>query len=149
MICQWCLKIIASHPVFFFPLHQAGVLPKHQPSSRRDAATLTEDNRGLHKALCLTEFKTLCPEENEGLSSVGLRHPERLGRLVDLESEEDDYFKAELELMEDREHRKTDIEVNYEKRRSNKTVNRYLREIDTQIVFCCFKKAYLFLVLIL
>lgn len=97
--------------------------------------------------MCLAEVKTLCPEEDEGHLSVGLRHPERLGRPVDFESDEEEYFKEELELMEDRKHRHTGIEANYEKRRSNKTVSRYLREIDThklfnivikQLTFCSF-----------
>ncbi|XP_041800014.1 centrosome and spindle pole associated protein 1-like isoform X2 [Chelmon rostratus] len=109
---------------------QVGALPKQRPASLRDAATLTEDSRGLHRALCLAEVKTLCPEEDEEQSSVFPRHGDRMGRPVDQESEEEEeeYLKEELELMEARRHRLTGVEANYEKRRSNKTDGREKRE---------------------
>lgn len=106
---------------------QTGVLPKQRPPSRRDAATLTEDSRRLHRALRLTEVNTLSPEEDEGQSSVLPRHCDRLGKLADQESEEEEYLK-ELELMEGRRRRHTEVETSYEKRRSNKTDGREKRE---------------------
>ncbi|XP_049898888.1 centrosome and spindle pole-associated protein 1-like isoform X3 [Epinephelus moara] len=106
---------------------QTGVLPKQRPPSRRDAATLTEDSRRLHRALRLTEVNTLSPEEDEGQSSVLPRHCDRLGKLADQESEEEEYLK-ELELMEGRRRRHTGVETSYEKTRSNKTDGREKRE---------------------
>uniref|UniRef100_A0A3B5B6F5 Centrosome and spindle pole associated protein 1-like n=1 Tax=Stegastes partitus TaxID=144197 RepID=A0A3B5B6F5_9TELE len=108
-------------------LNPAGVVPKQRPSLQRDAATLTEDGRGLHRALRLAEVKNLCPEEEdeEQLSEVP-RHRERLGRPADQESEEEeeDYFKDELELMEGRRRRLLGVEASYEKARSNRTDGR-------------------------
>ncbi|KAM9356849.1 centrosome and spindle pole-associated protein 1-like [Symphorus nematophorus] len=114
----------------------AGVLPKQRPTSRRDAATLTDDSRGLHRALRLADVKTLCPEEDEEQSSLLPRHCDRLGRPVDQESEEEDDLKEELEeleLMEGRRHRHTGVEASYEKRRSNKTDGREKREKPASI----------------
>ncbi|XP_070769650.1 centrosome and spindle pole-associated protein 1-like [Enoplosus armatus] len=103
---------------------QAGVLPKQRPPSRRDAATLTEDSRGFHRALCLSEVTTLCPEEDEEQQqSVLTRYRDRLGKPVDQESEEED-FKEELELMEGRRRRHAGVEAGYEKRRANRTDGR-------------------------
>ncbi|XP_074503831.1 centrosome and spindle pole associated protein 1-like isoform X2 [Sebastes fasciatus] len=110
--------------------NQAVVFPKQRPPSRRDAATLTEDSRGLHRALRLTEVKTLRPEEDEEQSSVLPRDYDRLGKPVDHDSEEEgsedseEYLK-ELELMEGRRRRHVGVEASYEKRQSNKTDGRY------------------------
>ncbi|XP_071313549.1 centrosome and spindle pole-associated protein 1-like isoform X2 [Trachinotus anak] len=108
---------------------QTEVVPKHRASSWRDAATLTEDHKGpLHRALHLAEVKTLCPEEEEEQSSLSPRHHDRLGRPVDHESDEEEYFKEELELMEGKRHRHMAMEGTYEKRRTNKTDSREKRE---------------------
>lgn len=99
----------------------------------------------------LAEVKTLCPEEDEEHSSVVLRHRDRLGRPVDQESEEEEYFKEELEMMESRKHRHAGFEANYEKRRANKTDGRYLRGIVHFLLMCvktCYKTAGLSFVLI-
>lgn len=85
----------------------------------------------------LAEVKTLCPEEDEEHSSVVLRHRDRLGRPVDQESEEEEYFKEELEMMESRKHRHAGFEASYEKRRANKTDGRYLRGI-VHFLLCVF-----------
>ncbi|XP_028445650.1 centrosome and spindle pole associated protein 1 isoform X2 [Perca flavescens] len=105
--------------------NQAGDFPKRRPPSRRDAATLTEESRGLHRASRHTEVKTLRPEEDEELSSVLPRHWDRLGKLVDQDSEEDE---QELELMEGRRPRHIGAEANYENRPSNRTFGREKRE---------------------
>lgn len=89
---------------------QAGGLPQQRSASLRDAATLTEDKRGLHRDLRITEVKTLSPEEDEEQSS--LREHERLGRPFDQESEEE-----ELELIEGRTGRHPGVRTIYEKRR--------------------------------
>ncbi|XP_034453336.1 centrosome and spindle pole-associated protein 1-like isoform X4 [Hippoglossus hippoglossus] len=102
---------------------RTGVVPKQRASSRRDAATLTEDNRGLQRALHLAEVKAFCPEEEEAC-----RHHDRLGRPVELESEEDEYLKEELERMKGRRNRYTGTEASYEKRQTNKTDGREKRE---------------------
>uniref|UniRef100_A0A3B4UMY9 Centrosome and spindle pole associated protein 1 n=1 Tax=Seriola dumerili TaxID=41447 RepID=A0A3B4UMY9_SERDU len=107
---------------------QTGVLPKQRPSSWRDAATLTEDNKGLQRALRLAEVKTLYPEEEEEQLSLTPRLHDRLGRPVDQDSEEEEYFKEELELMEGRRCRHMGIEASYPKRRTNKTDGREKRE---------------------
>ncbi|XP_068570311.1 centrosome and spindle pole-associated protein 1-like isoform X2 [Cebidichthys violaceus] len=111
---------------------QTGVLPKQRPPSRRDAATLTEDSRGLHRALRLAELMTLCPEADEEQASVLPRHCDRLGKPLDRDSDsdsdsEEEYFK-ELELVEGRRRRHIGVEASYEKRRSNKTDGREKRE---------------------
>lgn len=90
----------------------------------RDAATLTEDNRGLHRDLRLTGFKTLSPEEEEEHLSLALRQHDRLGRPVAQESDDED-----LELVEGRRCRHTRVEASYEKRQPNKTDGRYVREM--------------------
>ncbi|XP_035525773.1 centrosome and spindle pole associated protein 1-like isoform X3 [Morone saxatilis] len=106
---------------------QADFLPKQRPASHRDAATLTEDSRALHRPLRLAEVRTLYPEDEEQ-SSVLPRHRDRLGRPVDQESEEEEEYFKELELMEGRRHRHTGVEATYEKRRSNRTDGRENRE---------------------
>ncbi|XP_040903340.1 centrosome and spindle pole associated protein 1-like isoform X2 [Toxotes jaculatrix] len=108
--------------------NQTGVLPKQRASSWRDAATLTEDSKGLHRALRLTEVKTLCPEEEEEQPSLTPRHLDRLGRPVDQESEEEENFREELELMEGRRRRHEGIEARNEKRQTNRTDGREKRE---------------------
>uniref|UniRef100_A0A3B4YUA1 Centrosome and spindle pole associated protein 1a n=1 Tax=Seriola lalandi dorsalis TaxID=1841481 RepID=A0A3B4YUA1_SERLL len=115
---------------------QTGVLPKQRPSSWRDAATLTEDNMGLQRALRLAEVKTLYPEEEEEQLSLTPRLHDRLGRPVDQDSEEEEYFKEELELMEGRRCRHMGIEASYPKRRTNKTDGRFVGEIN-HCVFVC------------
>lgn len=110
------------------PDNQVRILPRQRPTSRRDAATLTEDSKGLHRVLDHVEVTTLSPEEDEE-QSVLSRHHDRLGMPVDQESDEEEYFKEELELMESKRHRHTGVEANYEKRRSNKTDGRYMREL--------------------
>uniref|UniRef100_A0A4W6FUM3 Centrosome and spindle pole associated protein 1a n=1 Tax=Lates calcarifer TaxID=8187 RepID=A0A4W6FUM3_LATCA len=112
------------------PEEQTGVLPKQRASTRRDAATLTEDSKGLHRALCLAEVNTLFPEEEEQ-SSLAARHRDRLGRTVDQESEEE-----ELELMEGRRRRHIGTEASYEKRWTNKTDGRYLRDMIHYFFVC-------------
>ncbi|XP_027140182.1 centrosome and spindle pole associated protein 1 isoform X3 [Larimichthys crocea] len=107
---------------------QTDVLFKQRPPSRRDAATLTEDSRGLRRAVRLAEVKNLCPEEDEEPSSVLPRRRDRLGRPVDQESEEEEYFKDELELMEGRRHRPLGVDASYEKRRFNRIDGRERRE---------------------
>lgn len=99
---------------------QADILYKQRFQSVRDAATLTEDNRGLHKDL-LTEVKTLSPEEEEeDYLSLVLRQHDRLRMPVAKEPEDED-----LELVEGRRSRHTRPEASYEKRQSNKTDGRY------------------------
>nr|XP_046262553.1 centrosome and spindle pole associated protein 1-like isoform X2 [Scatophagus argus] len=107
---------------------QSGFVPKQQAISWRDAATLTEDSKGLHRALRLAEVKTLCPEEDKEQPSVLRRHRDTQRRPADQESEDEEYFKEELELMEGRRNRHTGEEANYEKRQSNKTDGREKRE---------------------
>ncbi|XP_060935736.1 centrosome and spindle pole associated protein 1-like [Limanda limanda] len=97
---------------------RTGVVPKQRASSRRDAATLTEEPRGLQRVLHLTEVKT-CPEEEEAS-----RHHPRVGRPVELETEEDEYLKEELELMKGRRNRYTGIDASHEKRQTNGTDGR-------------------------
>ncbi|XP_054453960.1 centrosome and spindle pole associated protein 1-like isoform X3 [Anoplopoma fimbria] len=117
--------------------NQAGVLPKQRPPSRRDAATLTEDSRGPHRALRLAEVKTLCPDTDQERSTELPRHCDRQGKPLDQDSEEEEegeeeeeeeYFK-ELELMEGRRRRHIGVEASYEKRRFYKTDGREQREI--------------------
>lgn len=82
-----------------------------------DAATLTEGRIGLHRALCQTE-------EDEEQSSVTHMHRDRLGRHVDQESEEEDYFKDKLEPMEGRGRRHVGVEASFEERRLYRTDGR-------------------------
>ncbi|XP_022073359.2 centrosome and spindle pole-associated protein 1-like isoform X2 [Acanthochromis polyacanthus] len=103
---------------------QSGLVSNQRSSLQRDAATLTEDNRGFHRAPRLTEVKTLCPEEDEEQLSEVPRHRDRLGRPVDQESEEEEYFKDELELMEGRRRRPMGVEASYEITRSTGTDGR-------------------------
>ncbi|KAK2849525.1 hypothetical protein Q5P01_009359 [Channa striata] len=98
------------------PLEEkADVLPKQTHLSLRDAGTLTEENSGLHWDLGPTEVKILSPEEYEEQSSVAFRHPHRLVRPVDQESEDE-----VLELTEGRRSRRTAVETTYDMRLSNK-----------------------------
>ncbi|KAI3352031.1 hypothetical protein L3Q82_020843, partial [Scortum barcoo] len=106
--------------------YQAGVPPRQRPPSRKDAATLTEHSRGFHKTLHPIEVKTLCPEEDEEQLLV-LSRQDRLGKLVDQESEEED-FREELERMESRRHRHIGVEASFEKRWLNKADSREKRE---------------------
>ncbi|XP_035860040.1 conglutin alpha 2-like [Sander lucioperca] len=106
--------------------NQAGDFPKQRPPSRRLPTTLTEESRGLHRASCHAEVKTHRPEEDEEQSSVLPRHWDRLGKLVDQDSEEEE--EEELELMEGRRHRHIGAEANYENRQSNRTSGREKRE---------------------
>ncbi|XP_059202020.1 centrosome and spindle pole associated protein 1-like [Centropristis striata] len=101
--------------------NQEGDLPRQRAPSRRDAATLTEDSRGLNRALRLANVKTPSPDQDQERSSVLLRHCDRLGKPVDEDSEE-------LELMDGRKYRLIGAEASYEKRRSNKTDYRERRE---------------------
>ncbi|XP_078145290.1 centrosome and spindle pole-associated protein 1-like isoform X2 [Centroberyx gerrardi] len=104
-------------------------IPKQGPPSRRDAATLTEGRRGVHRALRLAGGKTSYPEEEEA-SSLSPRHRGRLGRPVDQESEEEAYTEEELELMEGRRLRHPE----FEKRLSKTTDVRDLRRLaDRQV----------------
>ncbi|KAA8589140.1 hypothetical protein FQN60_010485 [Etheostoma spectabile] len=102
---------------------QARDFPKQCPPSRRDAATLTEECRGLHRASRHAEVKTLRPEEDEEQSTVLHRHWDRLGKLMDQDSEEE-----ELELMEGRRPRLIAAEANSENRPSNRTSGREKRD---------------------
>ncbi|KAM7389001.1 hypothetical protein PAMP_023001 [Pampus punctatissimus] len=110
------------------PDWRSGDLLRQRPPSRRDAATLTEDGRGLNGALRLAEGKTLYSKEDEEQSLP--RHHDRLGRPVDQEEEEEEeYTKEELELTEGRRRRHIGVEASVEKRRSNKTDGREKRDI--------------------
>ncbi|KAM7417115.1 hypothetical protein PAMA_016971 [Pampus argenteus] len=106
------------------PGWRSGDLLRQRPPSQRDAATLTEDSRGLNGALRLAEGKTLYSKEEEEQSLP--RHRDRLGRPVDQEEEEEE---LELELMEGRRHRHIGVEASFEKKRSNKTDGREKRDI--------------------
>ncbi|XP_030001585.1 centrosome and spindle pole associated protein 1-like isoform X2 [Sphaeramia orbicularis] len=106
-------RYMAQHP----SESQATFIPKQRPPSRRDAATLTEDSRGLYRTL--REAKTCSPEDEEDRLSLSSRHHDRLGRPVDQESEEDE----ELELMDRRTHRHIGAE-----RRTYKTDGRGKRD---------------------
>ncbi|XP_034399820.1 centrosome and spindle pole-associated protein 1-like isoform X2 [Cyclopterus lumpus] len=108
---------------------QAAVLPKQRPPSRRDAATLTEDGRGSHRALRLAEVATLRHEADEEQSAVLPRHCDRLGKPLDRDSEEEEEecFK-ELELVQGRRRLHIGVEASYEKRRDYKTDGREKRE---------------------
>lgn len=90
------------------------LLLQQRPTSLRDAATLTEDSRGLHRALRLN------PEE-------GGEHP-GVVRPAEQESGSEEDFEEELELMEGRKQRHTGVGGGSEKRKSNKTAGRYLRD---------------------
>ncbi|XP_068596210.1 centrosome and spindle pole-associated protein 1-like [Brachionichthys hirsutus] len=79
---------------------QTGVLPKQRPASRRDASTLTEDG-------------------NEEPSSAAPRP----GRPV-----EEGECSEEPELMGGGRHRRTEVELEAEKRRSRKTEGRETKE---------------------
>ncbi|KAM3850332.1 centrosome and spindle pole-associated protein 1-like [Diretmus argenteus] len=97
--------------------------PKERPPSRRDAATLTEGTRGVHRALL--------QEDEEELSSLAPRQRERgrPGRLLDQESESGEYTEDELEVMESRRRRHRGVETGSEKRRTYKTDGRGLRRL--------------------
>ncbi|XP_034738938.1 centrosome and spindle pole-associated protein 1-like [Etheostoma cragini] len=95
--------------------NQADNFPKQRPPSRRDAATLTEECRGLHRSLR--------HEEDKEQSTVLHRHWDRLGKLMDQDSEEE-----ELELMEGRRPRHIVAEANSENRPSNRTSGREKRD---------------------
>ncbi|KAF7657308.1 hypothetical protein LDENG_00028880, partial [Lucifuga dentata] len=90
--------------------------PKQRAASRRDAATLTEGSRGVHRVLQLVGGE----EEQSLLPS---RHRGSLGRPVEQESEEE-----ELELMEGRSRRHIGVEAGYEKRRYNRADGREKKE---------------------
>lgn len=90
----------------------------------------------MRRALRLAEVKNLCPEEDEEPSSVFPRRRDRLGRPVDQESEEEEYFKDELELMEGRRHRPSGVDASYEKRRFNRIDGRYLMDMICFLYFC-------------
>ncbi|XP_060904751.1 centrosome and spindle pole-associated protein 1-like isoform X2 [Labrus mixtus] len=96
---------------------QAVVLPGQGARIHRDAAALlTEDSR-LQRALRPAEVQHLYTEEDEEHSSIPPRRLERLRKPVDRDSEEEEYFKEELELIGGRH---TGFEDIYE-RRSKKT----------------------------
>ncbi|XP_070692820.1 centrosome and spindle pole-associated protein 1-like isoform X2 [Pempheris klunzingeri] len=108
---------------------QGGLLPKQRPPSRRDAATLTEDTRELHRAFRVTDAEAFYPKDDEEQSSVLFKYRGRLGKPVDQESEEEEeHFKEELEQLEGRGHRHTGVDASYERRRFNKTDGREKRE---------------------
>lgn len=71
----------------------------------------------MHRALHLTE-------EDEEQSSRLSRHRDRLERPVEQESEDEEYTKEELELIEGRRRRHVGVEASYENRRPNKTDGR-------------------------
>ncbi|KAK5865218.1 hypothetical protein PBY51_016400 [Eleginops maclovinus] len=101
--------------------NQAVVLSKEHPPSRRDAATLTEDSRGLLRALRHVEVRPLCSEEDEEPISALPRHCDRLS---DSEEEEEE----EEMMMEGRRRRQMGAEATHERRRLYKTDNRENRE---------------------
>ncbi|CAJ1057942.1 centrosome and spindle pole associated protein 1-like isoform X1 [Xyrichtys novacula] len=100
---------------------QTDILPSQQRLLRRDAATLTEGSRGLQRTLHLIEVQPLCTEKDEEQSSVPLRLRDRLGKTIDQESEEDEFFKEDLKGTESRHTRVEDI---YERGRSKETDGR-------------------------
>ncbi|XP_034545980.1 centrosome and spindle pole associated protein 1-like isoform X2 [Notolabrus celidotus] len=104
---------------------QIGLLPSQQLLPRRDAAALPEDGRGLQRALRLAEVRPLCAREDDEQSSIPPRHHDRLGKTVDQESEEDEYFRENLELMGGRHTRVEDV---YERRRFKKSDGREMGE---------------------
>ncbi|XP_029917336.1 centrosome and spindle pole-associated protein 1-like isoform X2 [Myripristis murdjan] len=109
--------------------------PKQDLPSRKDAATLTEGRRGVHRVLRRARGKTSClDEEEEEEVLLATRHRGRLGRLMDQESEEEECTEEELELMEDMRHRLTGMGAGFEKRRSNKTDGRDLRRLGDRRV---------------
>lgn len=89
----------------------------------------------MQRDLHLTEAKTLSPEEEEGHSSLALRRRDRLERLVNQESEDE-----ELELTEGRKGRYTRVEASYEKRQPKKTDGGYVREIFLYFCLCAYKR---------
>ncbi|XP_047190221.1 centrosome and spindle pole associated protein 1-like isoform X1 [Scophthalmus maximus] len=110
-----------------------GILSKQRASSSRSVSALTEDNKRPHRALRLAEIKVLSPEEEEEeeveeQSPLTHRQPDRLGRLVNHESEDDENFREELELTEGRRCRPAGTEAGYERRRTNKSDGREKRE---------------------
>lgn len=99
----------------------------------------------MHRAYRSADVKALFPKEDEEQSSVLCRHRDRLGKPVDQESEEEEYFKEELELMEGRGNRHTGDEASYERRRFNKTDGRYLGKIVRflYLLVCVYVKSML------
>lgn len=121
------------------------LLPQQPLNSQRDAATLTEDSRGLRRALRLAKVKTLDPEEEEeeGERSSGVgRLGDWLGKPAEQASGSEEDFEEELELMEGRKQRHTGVEA----KRSTKTAGRYPRSPIVYFSFfillfcfsCCF-----------
>ncbi|XP_025754249.1 centrosome and spindle pole-associated protein 1 isoform X3 [Oreochromis niloticus] len=90
------------------------VKPHLSVLKQKDAATLTEESRTLHRPLCLAE-------DEERQSPALMRHRDRLGRPTDQESEEEER-KDELELIEGT--RRMAVNGNHEKRRPTKTDGR-------------------------
>lgn len=97
----------------FEPVETAGPLLQfnNRRPVKKDAATLTEESRTLHRPLCLAE-------DEERQSPALMRHRDRLGRPTDQESEEEER-KDELELIEGT--RRMAVNGNHEKRRPTKT----------------------------
>lgn len=90
-------------------------------------ATLTEDTRGSHTPSPLrADILTLGPEADGDQKSVPLRHCDRLGKPLDRDSEEEEEYFKELELVDRRRRRHIGVEASYENRPSNKTDWRYV-----------------------
>ncbi|XP_029368386.1 centrosome and spindle pole-associated protein 1-like isoform X2 [Echeneis naucrates] len=89
-------------------------------SSLRDATTLTEESKGLRRALCIAEVKTLCPDEEEEQSSLTPQHHDRFRRSVSQESEEEENLKEEVELTEGRGRRHMGVKTSCERRQTKK-----------------------------
>ncbi|XP_039471139.1 centrosome and spindle pole-associated protein 1-like isoform X2 [Oreochromis aureus] len=100
----------------FEPVETAGPLLQfnNRRPVKKDAATITEESRTLHRPLCLAE-------DEERQSPALMRHRDRLGRPMDQESEEEER-KDELELIEGT--RRMAVNGNHEKRRPTKTDGR-------------------------
>ncbi|XP_040030485.2 centrosome and spindle pole-associated protein 1 isoform X2 [Gasterosteus aculeatus] len=108
---------------------QADAPSRQRPPSRRDVATLTEDTRGSHTPSPLrADILTLGPEADGDQKSVPLRHCDRLGKPLDRDSEEEEEYFKELELVDRRRRRHIGVEASYENRPSNKTDWREKRE---------------------
>uniref|UniRef100_UPI0037E725E6 centrosome and spindle pole-associated protein 1-like n=1 Tax=Semicossyphus pulcher TaxID=241346 RepID=UPI0037E725E6 len=106
----------------FIHVNNRGSVKQHLIGDK--ASVLTSQRPPLQRPLRLSEVQPLCTEENVEHSLIPPRHHNRLGKPVDQESEEEEYFEEELELMGGRRHRHTGVEDTYERRRFKKTDGR-------------------------
>ncbi|KAM4621175.1 centrosome and spindle pole-associated protein 1-like isoform 2-T2 [Polymixia lowei] len=121
-------EYLTPHPPLHLPEgRRSPRIPKQGPPSRRDAATLTEGRRGVHRALRLARSKDSCPEEEES-PSLAPGERSRLWRAVDQDSEEEEeeYTDEELELTEARTRRHMEVQAGQERRHAYKSDSRDL-----------------------